>query len=181
MPDPYIGEVRMFACGYAPLGWALCNGQVLPISQNSKLFAIISTRYGGNGTNTFALPNLQGCVPLCAGQGQGSQYTVGQSGGAPTVTLLAQQIPSHLHPLQANQTALGTSPNPTGNIYSGGQWQADGNAGNAPLYAAQTPNTWLNAGTVGADGFDQPHQNMMPYLSITFCIALLGVNPAPAS
>ena len=179
MASPYVGEVRMLGCSYAPLGWALCNGQLMSITQNAVLFAVISTRYGGNGKSNFALPNLQGCVPVCAGQSAGtSDYVVGQAGGVTDVTLLPNQIPSHTHALQANAApAFGSSPDPTANVFSGGQWVQPPNSGNAPLYTSQKPDTELNGGAIDATGWGQRHNNMMPYLAINFCIALNGVVP----
>jgi microcystin-dependent protein len=162
----------MFAGNFAPTGWALCNGQILPISQNTALFSLLGTTYGGNGQSTFALPDLQGCAPLHPGQGSGlSLYDLGQMSGTETVTLLQTEIPAHTHPIVVRPT--GQTPPPLGT--------ATGNVGarsNSRPYNSDAPNATLDplTGLIIA-GSSFPHNNMMPYLTVTFIIALQGVFP----
>jgi len=171
MASPFVAEIRMFAGNFAPTGWALCNGQILPISQNTALFSLLGTTYGGNGQSTFALPNLQGCAPIHAGQGNGlSLYDLGQMSGSETVTLLQTEIPAHNHPVGIR---------PTGNAPPIGT--AAGNVGarsNSRPYNSDAPNATMDplTGLVIA-GSSFPHNNMMPYLTVTFIIALQGVFP----
>jgi microcystin-dependent protein len=171
MSSPFVAEIRMFAGNFAPTGWALCNGQLLPISQNTALFSLLGTTYGGNGKSNFALPDLQGCVPVNAGQGNGlSEYFLGQMSGSETVTLLQTEIPAHNHPVVVR---------PTGMIPPGGV--AAGNVGarsNSRPYTPDAPNAVMDpsSGTLIA-GSSFPHNNMMPYLTLTFIIALQGVFP----
>lgn len=173
MSDQYVGEIRMFAGNFAPTGWALCNGQILPITQNTALFSLVGTYYGGDGKSTFGLPNLQGSMPL--GQGQGTGLTarnMGDTGGSPTVTLLQSQIPSHSHTPQA-ATAGGTD-SPTNNVWG------ESKLGKTPLnlYAASSSsNVQMNALALGFTGGNQPHNNMPPYTALSFIIALTGVFP----
>lgn len=185
MSSPFLAEIRMFTCNFAPYQWAFCAGQLLPISQYTALFSLVGTYYGGNGTSNFALPNLQGTVPVCAGNGLGlSPYVIGETGGSTTITLTSQNIPIHNHTLNADpQPEFGNNASPAGLLYSGGQWKGTGGPGNVPLYTAKTaPNTQLAPDTLGnaygtSGGGAQPHQNMMPYLAINFCIALAGIFP----
>jgi microcystin-dependent protein len=167
--DPFLGEIRMFGFNFAPEGWALCNGQTLSIIQNQALFSLLGTTYGGNGTSTFALPNLQSRVPIHQGQGEGlSGYNGGEAGGAETVTLAASQMPTHTHSVHA---ILGpaTSEKPDG------RWLA--RAG-ADVYAdSPDAHAVLNAGTLGDAGSGEPHNNIQPYLVVNFCIALDGTYP----
>ncbi|GAA3283652.1 phage tail protein [Dactylosporangium vinaceum] len=161
MGDQYLGEIRMLASNFAPNGWALCNGQLLPIAQNQALFALLGTAYGGNGSTTFALPDLRGRRPVHAGR----SYVAGQPGGTETVTLTSTQMPAHAHVPRAAATGTQNSP-------GGGVW--------APLpggYAA-SPDTSLAAACVAATGGGQPHDNMAPYLVLNFVIAITGIFPS---
>lgn len=168
----FIGEIRMFGGSFEPVGWAFCNGQLLAISENETLFNLIGTTYGGDGQNTFALPNLQGRIPLHMGQGPGlSSHSIGEQGGTETVTLTVNQAPAHTH-LPAANSGNGTSTDPSGNVWA---------AQPALLqYAiAGSANTNLPANTVSQAGGNQPHDNMVPYLAISFIISLYGVYPSP--
>lgn len=171
MADPFVAEIRIFGFNFAPRGWAFCDGQLLPISQNTALFSLLGTTYGGNGKSTFALPNLQGCAPMHPGQGPGlSLHDLGETGGSETVTLLESEIPSHGHTLAAQSTPLGGTANPTGNTLNR---VASGN-----LYAVSNANLVAMAPEALAPaGGSQPHNNMMPYLTASFCIAMQGVFP----
>ena len=171
MANPYVGEIRMFSCNFAPYGWAFCNGQLLAISQNTALFSLLGTYYGGNGTSTFALPNLQGCFPINQGQGAGlSEYVIGQAGGSATVTLLTSEIPAHAHSIACAVTGNSTSPS---NAVFGGAPR-----GKAPAYGSST-GTKVNMRTaaVAVTGGSQAHNNMPPFRVLNFCIALQGVYP----
>jgi len=178
MSSPFIGEIRMFAGNFAPVGWAFCNGAIIPIDQNDALFNLIGTTYGGDGQTTFALPNLQSRIPLHVGPG----FALGQSGGTESVTLTTNQIPSHNHlfqtvasPGNAAKAAL------TGNVLAD-----EVLAGGAP---APQPSTYapfvndanqrtLSASTIAAAGGSQPHDNMVPFLVINFIISLFGIFPS---
>ncbi|MFT3830520.1 MAG: tail fiber protein [Opitutaceae bacterium] len=170
MADPFVAEIRMFPFNFAPKGWAWCDGQLLPLSQNTALFSLLGTTYGGDGKSSFALPDLQGRAPMHPDQGPGlSLHDLGETGGSETVTLLESEIPSHAHVLRANPLA-GDTPVATGNSLA--------RDGNAPLY--QTNNSGLAPLAFTAltpAGGDQPHNNMQPYLTVYFCIALQGVFP----
>ena len=168
MSEPFIGEIRMFGGNFAPAGWATCDGQLMPISGNDALFNLIGTTYGGNGTSNFALPNLAARVPIHYGQGQSSSYVMGQLAGTPTVTLNGNQIPSHNHGFVASTSNGGqASPqnafvaSPTGVK----EWLPH------PAVAAMNSSSILNTGG------SQPHENMMPYLVVTFIISLFGIYP----
>lgn len=173
MPDAFLGEIRLFAGTYAPQGWAFCNGQTLPIRQNTALFSLLGITYGGDGTTTFALPNLQASVPVQTGQGPGlSSYTLGQAGGTPSVTLTQAQMPTHGHQLQSS-SAGGTQASPENGIWSvpsAGRGLAAYNSspGSSP---AMAPNI------LGGTGGGQPHENRMPFVVLNYCIALLGIYP----
>jgi microcystin-dependent protein len=171
MSSPFVAEIRMFAGTFAPRGWATCDGQLLPLSQNTALFSLLGTTYGGNGKSNFALPDLQGSAPMHPGQGQGlSLYDLGQTGGSETVTLLQSEIPSHNHPVVVRPS--GQAP-PTAT--------ATGNTGarsNSRPYTPDAPNTTMDPLTgLLVAGSSFPHNNMMPYLTLTFIIALQGVFP----
>lgn len=181
MSDPFIGEIRIMACDYAPYGWALCNGQVLTVQQNSALFSIIRNIYGGNGTTNFALPNLAGRVPLHRGQGPGltMNHPMGEAMGATTVALAANQLPAHSHGFNAvsgmaKQGAVSGALVSTMNTTSGGK------PSGKPAYTDATPNAQLGANAVSAVGSASPnaHQNCQPYQILNFCIALTGVYPS---
>ena len=167
MADPFVAEIRIFGFNFAPVGWAFCNGQLLPISQNTALFSLLGTTYGGDGKSTFALPNLQGSFPMHPGQGPGlSSYALGQQAGQETVTLGASQLPAHAHALNA-----GTSAPQRGGV--GAVPGAHPDKGYHPGPA----NATANAQMVGPAGGGQPHNNMPPYLTLSFCIAMQGVFP----
>jgi microcystin-dependent protein len=170
MSEPFIAEIRIFGFNFAPRNWAFCNGQILPIAQNTALFSLVGTMYGGNGQTTFALPDLRARAPMGTGQGPGlSPRDVGESGGQEAVTLIASEMPAHNHAVQVNSgnansqsaagTFLATEIGPA-TMYSSG-----GGAGMA-------------AEALGASGGGQPHSNMQPYLTMNFCIALLGIFPS---
>jgi microcystin-dependent protein len=168
MANPFLGEIRIFPFNFAPIGWAFCSGQLLPISQNTALFSLIGTYYGGNGTSTFALPDLQGRLPVGQGNGAGlSPYVLGQSGGVENVTLTTGQLASHSHAVNANASEF-TSDVPAGHVLAQGGMYA----------AAPDGSTTLGAGTIGAAGSGQPHPNLQPYLAVNFCIALQGIYPS---
>jgi microcystin-dependent protein len=170
MPAPFIGEIRIWAGNFAPTGWALCNGQLLPISQNTALFSILGTAYGGNGSSNFALPDLQGRVPMQPGQGQGLTPRVrGEALGSEARTLTVLEVPAHTHSLSAN-SGNGNDDAP------GGRVMARSPAG-IPQYAA-APNAVMSAGAVAAAGGGQPHNNMQPYLALNFIICLQGIYPS---
>lgn len=170
MSDQYLGEIRIFAGNYAPFGWALCNGQLLPISQNTALFSLLGTYYGGDGRSTFALPNLQSAFPMHQGQGPGlSPRGVGESGGQASVTLTAGQMPVHRHTLQSASSATTGTPN-------GSVALATASA-SAPIYRSSANTTTMAAQSIAASGGGQPHNNLPPYLTLTFIIAMQGYFP----
>jgi microcystin-dependent protein len=169
MSTPYIGEIRMFGGNFAPVGWGLCNGDLLAISQYDALFALIGTTYGGDGVTTFALPDLRGRIPIHQFQGPGlSPRTIGEAAGSETVTLLINQLPNHTHP--AGATNASTSPGPAGNVW--------GSVSSGVPYSNDTaPNVAMNAGAVSTVGGSQPHDNMQPFQCVNFIIALEGIFP----
>jgi microcystin-dependent protein len=172
MSDPFVAEIRMFAGNFAPRNWALCHGQILPISQNTALFSLLGTFYGGNGQSTFALPDMQDRVPVHQGQGHGlSDKFVGEQSGASFITLLQSEIPVHTHTLMANATKNGVNPAPaTDQILA----KSSGGA----LYSTATDNlTMMNFQQTSVAGASLPHNNLMPYLVVTFIIALSGDFP----
>ena len=170
MSLPYLGEIRMFGGNFAPVGWAFCQGQLIPISENDVLFNLIGTTYGGDGESTFALPNLQSRLPIHAGNGPGGNaFVIGQSAGVESVTLTTQQIPVHSHPMQAS-TNPGVAANANGNIIC--------SSPSINLYIEGiSPDKVLNASTVSVVGGSQPHENLQPFLVINFIIALQGIFP----
>jgi microcystin-dependent protein len=174
MSDQFVAEIRIMTFNFAPSGWALCNGQILPISQNTALFSLIGTFYGGNGTSNFALPNLQGSTPLGAGQGPSlSSRVLGQTGGEQTVTLSNNQMPAHSHVPQASTSGGTDSP-------AGAAW-GESKLGKTPLnvYAASgANNVAMSAQALSITGGGLAHNNMPPYLCLNFVIALQGVFPA---
>ena len=177
MSSFYLGQITMFGFGFAPKGWALCNGQTLAINQNAALFSLLGTSYGGNGVQTFALPNLQAALPVCEGQGAGlSSYVLGQVGGNATVTLLQSQLPTHNHTLNASKT------NAVSATFSG-QIPATTTVGSPPNFystSGSPPLTFVSlaAGACSTVGSSQGHSNLMPSLTINFCIALTGIFPS---
>lgn len=173
MTDPFVAEIRIFAGNFAPTGWAMCNGQLLPISQNTALFSLLGTMYGGDGKTTFALPNLTDSVPLQQGQGNGlSQYLEGEAGGESSVTLLESEIPAHSHQVKAS-TSPGTQVDPIGMT-----WGVPHAARGTNMYTATQQDSQMYLGGFSIAGNDQPHNNMMPYLALTFIIALQGIYPS---
>lgn len=173
MSQPFIGEIRMFGGSFAPVGWAFCSGQLMPISENDALFTLIGTTYGGDGENTFALPNLQSRFPLHQGTGPGlSTYQLGETGGTESVTLTTNQIPNHSHTPTAHATG-GSGGSPFNNL-----WAAS--TPGTLLYTtgpAGTADTPMNPAAVNPAGGNQPHENMSPFLVVSFIISLFGVYP----
>jgi microcystin-dependent protein len=170
--DPFVAEIRIFPFNFAPQGWAFCNGQLLPLSQNTALFSLLGTTYGGDGKSNFALPNLQGSVPLHVGgtqPGPGlSTYDLGQTGGTDAVTLLTTETPSHTHSVTAQTVDQGDNRIPGPSL----------NLGNTQMYSnAASASATLDPSAVSLVGGGQPHNNLMPYLTLNFCIALQGVFP----
>jgi microcystin-dependent protein len=172
MATPFLAQITLFAGNFAPRGWAFCQGQILAVSQNTALFAILGTTYGGNGQTTFALPDLRGRVPVGPGQGPGlSNYDLGQVAGTESVTLNSNQLPAHTHTLNAN-SAAGSLRDPGGNVL------AKEATGQTAVYTNAAPNTALNAASVGSVGGGQPVSIVQPYLAINFIIALEGIFPS---
>jgi len=174
MSNPFLAEIRIFTAGFAPKGWAQCDGQLMPISQNTALFSLLGTTYGGDGKSNFALPNLQGSAPMQAGQGPGlTLRDLGETAGEQTVTLLQTEMPAHSH------GALGatgsTSASPVGNA-----WASGGKLGGGNVYTPSVPanNVQMNPFALSIAGGSQPHNNMQPFLGLNFIIALQGVFPA---
>lgn len=181
MSNPFVAEIRIVPFNFAPTGWAFCNGQLLPISQNTALFSLIGTFYGGDGKATFALPNLQGMAAMQQGQGPGlSQRVLGEAAGEQYVTLLTSEMPQHTHVLQATVTT-GTSTTPSGNelalATAGASKTNPGNVVN--YYSTDTGNlnVLLNPAATSGAGQNQPHNNLMPYVVLNYIIALQGVFP----
>lgn len=171
--DPFVAEIRIFPFNFPPTGWAFCDGQLMPISQNTALFSLLGVTYGGDGKSTFALPNFQGVAPLQQGQGTGlSLYDLGQLGGEENVTLLQTEMPSHSHTMRANNSD-GTQPSPANNVAAGPGADRD-----LFWYKEGTPSSTMNLLALSLTGGSLPHNNMMPYLTLNFCIALQGVYPA---
>jgi len=170
--DPFVAGIRIYPFNFAPKGWAFCSGQLLPISQNTALFSLLGTTYGGDGRSTFALPNLQGSAAMHPGQGPGlSLHDLGETAGSETVTLLQSEIPVHSHTLMAS-----TQP---GEDSSPGGAEALARSVGASLYqTTTTPVVPMSANAIGLAGGGQPHNNLMPYLTLNFCIALQGVFPS---
>jgi microcystin-dependent protein len=171
MGQPYVGEIRMFGGNFPPNGWMTCDGQVLPISENDVLFNLIGTTYGGDGQSTFALPNLSGRIPIHMGQGPGltQNYTIGQLGGVSTVTLNANQIPTHTHAMICS-TNIGTAQSPSNAEL------AQSTVGQ--MYFADVTDSNLAANSVGTAGGGQPHENVQPFLAFTYIISLFGIFPS---
>jgi microcystin-dependent protein len=170
MPEPYVGEIRMFAGNFAPNGWMLCQGQTLPIAENNELFQLIGTTYGGDGEETFNLPNLASRVPIHMGTGpDGTTYQLGELAGTEQETLTVQQIPIHTHPFAASLNPAASN-TPVGNVL--------GEQGTINLYLSDAPNVAMNASCVSPVGGSQPHENTQPFLCINFIISLFGVFPS---
>ncbi|MGH9931917.1 MAG: phage tail protein [Pyrinomonadaceae bacterium] len=175
MSSPFVAEIRIFGFQFAPRGWAFCEGQLLPISQNTALFSLLGTTYGGNGQSNFALPNLQGSAPMQPGQGPGlSLRDLGETGGEQTVTLLDSEMPAHSHgTASANATGAGTQLSPANNIWA----NASTRRATVNMYAAGPGNSGMDPATLTVAGSSQPHNNMPPYLGLNFCIAMQGIFP----
>jgi len=167
MSQPFVGEIRMFGGSFAPAGWAFCAGQLMPISQNETLFNLIGTTYGGDGQSTFAVPDLQGRVPIHAGTQAGITYQLGEKAGSESVTLTTNQIPIHNHSVLAN-TNIGQNPQPQDSILAQGSGMQ--------IYLTDSPSVNMGAQLTPVGG-SQPHENMMPFLVITFIISLFGIFP----
>ena len=171
MAEPFIGQIQAFGFNFAPKGWAFCNGQIMSIAQNSALFALIGTMYGGDGTTTFALPDLRGRVALNQGQGPGlSSYAIGQISGQETVTLLQTEMPTHSH-IVNGYSDTGNDLVPTGSVPA-----IPSNGDN--IYYTGSPNTQMNSQMIGIAGGSQPHENRQPFLVLNWCIALVGIFPS---
>jgi microcystin-dependent protein len=169
--DPFLAEIKIFPFNFAPKGWAFCDGQLLPLSQNTALFSLLGTTYGGDGKSNFGLPNFQGSAPMFYGQGPGlSLHDIGEIAGSDTVSLLESEIPSHPHTLMASaHNATLDAPSPNNALSRSAPQQ---------IYATlPAPPTPLADATIAPAGGDQPHNNLMPYLTLNFCIALQGVYP----
>src|SRR5436189_5929310 len=165
MAQPYVGEIRIFAGNFAPAGWAFCDGQLLPISENETLFNLIGTTYGGDGQSTFALPDLRGRIPLHQGNG----FTLAETGGAEEITLTVNQIPAHSHPLLASASP-GTSAAPATSVLA--------TPTTGFLYINENPTDNMAATSIGSVGGSQPHTNFQPYLCVDFIISLFGIFPS---
>jgi microcystin-dependent protein len=172
MSAPFVGEIRIFAGNFPPRNWAFCNGQLLAISQNTALFSLLGTTYGGNGTSNFALPNLQGCAPMHAGQGPGlTDRVLGELSGSPTVTLLTTEVPQHSHTYTAGSGSRGNVAAITGNVNSDAAFQTN-------IYGPTADATLMSPTMLTPLPASQPHENMQPYLALNFIIALAGIFPA---
>jgi microcystin-dependent protein len=169
--DPFIGEVRIFAGSFAPLGWAFCNGQLMAISQNDALYALIGTTYGGDGVTTFGLPDLRGRAPIHQGTRLGVTFQMGQLSGVESVTLTTQQMPQHTHQAMAATGADSVSP-------SGKVWSTDPGANIADWATAPSSSAFMAPTTISTVGQNLPHENMQPFLAISYIIALEGIFPS---
>lgn len=169
MSDPFVAEIRMFAGNFAPRNWSFCNGQLLPIAQNTALFSLLGINYGGNGQTTFGLPDLQGRTPMGRGQGPGlTDRVIGEQGGTANVSLIVSEIPSHSHTMPAS-TSGGADASPNNETFG------VMGRGRAQIYSNVAPNVPMAPTAIGGGG--QPHSNRQPYLAVTFIIALFGVFP----
>lgn len=171
MANPYVGEIRIFAGNFAPQGWAICDGSLRPISEDEALFNLIGTTYGGDGQNTFGLPDLRSRLPIHQGNG----YVIGSLGGSESVTLTSAELPAHSHTVQSS-TAHGNTSSPAGAL-----WATDGTGVAAPYRKAASGGTAvaLAAGTVAPSGGGQPHENRQPVLAMNYIISLFGIFPSP--
>lgn len=172
MADPFVAEIRIFPFNFAPRGWAWCDGQLMPLSQNTALFSLLGTTYGGNGKSNFALPDLQGRAPMHQGQGPGlSLHDLGETGGSETVTLLESEIPAHSHACRA----VGADP---ADLQGPSPVRAIARSANGFAYITGPANVSMAPEILPPAGGDQPHNNLQPYLTFYFCIALQGVFPS---
>ena len=165
MAEPFVAEIRLMSFGYAPRGWAMCNGQLLPINQNQALFSLLGTTFGGDGRVNFALPDCRGRIPIAVGSG----HTLGEKGGEQAHTISIAELPTHTHVMNGTST-VGTLNNASTALFGVSQ---------TPVYAPPTALIAINPGTVTPTGGSQAHLNMQPFLTITFCIALQGIFPSP--
>ena len=170
MAEPFLSEIRIFSFNFAPKGWALCNGQLLPINQNQALFSLLGTTYGGNGQTNFALPNLRGRASVHVGSG----HTLGEAAGSSAVTVNIQQLPTHTHFLSNNMAVVSDTTNATQGAPAGNNWANTGKV----QWCTSPPNATMNPQAVTNVGGSQPHTNMQPYLVLNFCIALQGIFPS---
>jgi len=169
MSEPFVAEVRIFAGNFAPRGWAFCNGQLLPVAQNTALFSLIGTTYGGDGRNTTALPNLKGRAPMHPGRGPGlTSRRLGQRGGDEVVTLSENQMPSHTHTLVSESDEIGSDNDPNASAFPA----------RAGIYAAASGLQAMESNSLANTGDSQPHNNMQPFLTMNFIIALVGLYPS---
>ena len=169
MADPYVGEIRLFAGSFAPNGWAFCDGGVLPIAENEVLFTLIGTTYGGDGQQTFALPDLRGRVPVHQGSNGQSSYVIGQTGGVETATLTTAQLPPHTHALLASTTPAAIGKGPA---------DALGASSAMNFYGGGTPNVAMDPHAIASTGGGQPHQNMAPFVGMNYILSLFGIYPS---
>ena len=175
MADPFVAEIRIFPFNFAPKGWAFCNGQLMPLSQNTALFSLLGTTYGGDGKSTFGLPDMQGNAPMHPGQGPGlSLHDLGEMSGVQFVTLLQSEMPAHAHAVGRALAANGDSQSPASCVWA----QAAAGRGTAIIYHEPPATGQVNPQSLTITGGSQPHNNMQPYLTLNFCIALQGVFPA---
>jgi len=170
MSQPFVGEIRMFGGNFPPVGWAFCDGQLLSIAQNDVLFALIGTTYGGDGQSTLALPDLRGRIPVHTGQGAASGFTIGQSGGIEAVTLTVPQTPLHTHPLNASTAAASPTAVPAGSKVAA--------TSATMIYSSSPSGASMSPSAVSIAGGNQPHENMAPFLSVSFIISLFGIFPS---
>jgi microcystin-dependent protein len=171
MAQPYVGEIRIFAGNFNPNGWAFCDGQLMSISENETLFNLIGTTYGGDGQETFAVPDLRGRAPVHMGTNAGINFQIGEEGGSESVTLTTGQFPNHTHAM-IGSTGNGSQKDPSNTILAGST--------TITPYATETPNKAMAANSLNAQGGNQPHENMQPYLVISYIISLFGIYPQPS-
>ena len=177
MSDQFVAEIRIFPFNFPPTGWAFCNGQLMPLSQNTALFSLLGTTYGGDGKSTFALPNMQDNAPMQPGQGQGlSLRDLGEMSGVESITLLQSEIPLHTHAMMA-RGAPGTTTDPQGATVANMSWVAGAAFGAVRGYSTTVPADTAMSQTLAVSGGNLPHNNMQPYLTLNFCIALQGIFP----
>lgn len=173
MSQPYVGEIRMFGGNFAPAGWAFCDGQLMPISENDTLFTLIGTTFGGDGESTFGIPDLRGRVPIHAGTASsGNTYVLGETGGVESVTISTQQMPIHNHPALA--ASAGQVASPAGGVLA----TAVSSQAGMKIYSTAAPTTGLNANSISASGGSQPHDNIQQTLAVSFIISLFGIFPS---
>jgi microcystin-dependent protein len=178
MSDQFVAEMRIFPFNFPPTGWAFCDGQLMPISQNTALFSLLGTTYGGDGKSTFALPNMQGAAPMQPGQGGGlSERFLGEMSGTEAVTLLTSEMPLHTHQMSGCD-ADATTNSPAGQLPAKGLWDSGTGGGIIGAYSSLTPNGQMNVQALTPAGGSLPHNNMQPTLTLNYCIALQGIFPA---